>query len=269
VSTDQVQMREEVHKDYPLTIWELGSGPPLLFLHGAGGAANMFAGPKPAAFLTELAKSFRVIVTEHPGFGVKERPAWLDNIHDMAYFYLDFLETLGSEKVHVLGMSLGGWVALEMAVRNTRRMASLTAAGAAGLRLKGVKKEDIFLWTRDDFLLHMFRNPEAAKAFASHEPSPDQLKAMLRNNETLALLGWEPRMYDPDLHKWLHRIDVPTHIVWADDDVVMPAPYGEALNKMIRGSKLSVVPNTGHLLHLDEPQAFSATVQAFIQEQAA
>lgn len=269
MSTIQVDIKEQVRQDYALTTWELGAGPPLLFLHGAGGAANMFAGEQPAAFLVELAKSFRVIVPEHPGFGIKERPEWLDNIHDMAYFYLDYLDSLGAEPVHVVGQSLGGWIALEMAVRSTARMGSLTVAGAAGLRLKGVKKEDLFLWTRDDFVRHMFRNPEAAKAFAAHEPSPEQLKAILRNNETLALLAWEPRMYDPDLHKWLHRIDVPTHVVWAEDDVVMPQVYGETITKLVNGAKFSVVPGTGHLLHLDRPQAFSQTVQSFIMEQAA
>ena len=269
MSTSQVTVKEETHKGYALTTWELGAGPPLLFLHGAGGAANMFAGEQPAAFLVELAKSFRVIVPEHPGFGVKERPDWLDNIHDMAYFYLDYLKGLDLGGVHVVGQSLGGWIALEMAVRDTSDIASLTVAGAAGLRLKGIKKEDIFLWTRDDFVRHMFRNPEVAKAFAAHEPSPDQLKAMLRNNETLALLAWEPRMYDPNLDKWLHRIDVPTHVIWADDDVVMPRPYGEGITALVKGAKFSVVPKTGHLLHLDEPQAFSQAVQSFIMEQAA
>lgn len=267
--SDDVQMREVVQQDYALTLWELGKGPPLLFLHGAGGAGNMFYDDQPAAFLTELARSFRVIVPEHPGFGLKERPDWLDNIHDLAYFYLDFIENQKLQGVHVLGQSLGGWLALEMGVRSTKNMASLTVAGAAGLKLTGVKKEDIFLWSREDFPKHMFRNAEAAKAFASRQPTPEQLKAMLRNNETLALLAWEPRLYDPHLHKWLHRIDVPTHVVWAEDDVVMPKPYGEAIAKHIKGARLSVVPKTGHLLHLDEPQAFSRTVQAFIKEHAA
>jgi pimeloyl-ACP methyl ester carboxylesterase len=269
VSSDQVQVQQMVLKDYELTTWELGSGPPLLFLHGAGGAANMFAGETPAAFLLELAKSYRVIVPEHPGFGIKDRPDWLDNIHDLAYFYLDYMDVRGLNGVHLVGQSLGGWIALEIAVRNTARLASLTVAGAAGLKLKGVPKGDIFLWTREDFVRHMFRNPEAAKAFASREPTPEQLKALLRNNETLALLAWEPRMADPDLEKWLHRIKVPTHVIWAEDDDVLPQPYGEAIARLVSGAKFSVVPGTGHLLHLDRPKAFSEAVQGFIQEQAA
>ncbi len=269
MSNEQVQVQQMVLKDYELTTWELGAGPPVLFLHGAGGAANMFAGEQPAAFLLELAKSYRIIVPEHPGFGVKDRPDWLDNIHDLAYFYLDYLEAQGLSGVHLVGQSLGGWIALEIAVRNTSRLASLTVAGAAGLKLTGAPKGDLFMWTRDDFVRHMFRNPEAAKAFAAREPTPDQLRAILRNNETLALLAWEPRMNDPNLHKWLHRINVPTHVIWAEDDAVLPQAYGEAIARLVAGAKFSIVPGTGHLLHLDRPQAFSETVQTFIQEQAA
>src|SRR6201996_6032702 len=130
MSDGQVEISQTVLMGYELTVWELGSGPPLLFLHGAGGAANMFANGRVSAFLQELAKSFRVIVPEHPGFGTKERPDWLDNMHDLAYFYLDFLEIQNLRGAHVLGQSLGGWLALEMAVRSTKQMASLTVAGA-------------------------------------------------------------------------------------------------------------------------------------------
>jgi pimeloyl-ACP methyl ester carboxylesterase len=269
MSDGQVEISQTVLMGYELTVWELGAGPPLLFLHGAGGAANMFANGRVSAFLQELAKSFRVIVPEHPGFGTKERPDWLDNIHDLAYFYLDYLKLRGLEGVHLLGQSLGGWIALEIAVRNTSRLATLTVAGSAGIKVKGVQRADLFLWSRDDFIANMFRNPEAAAAFRALEPSPEQLKAILRNNETLALLAWEPRSVDPDLYKWLHRIDVPTHVVWADDDVVIPMAYGREIQRLIDGAAFSVVAKAGHLLHLDRPQEFSRTVQAFIEEHAA
>lgn len=264
----KAEVSETTVNGTPSTTWELGEGPPLVFLHGAGGAASMFAGEAPAAFLLELAKSYRVVVPEHPGFGVNERPGWLDDIHDLAYFYLDYLETRGLCGVHLLGQSLGGWIALEIAVRNTARLSSLTVAGAAGLKLSGVPKGDVFMWSREEFVRHMFRNPEAAQRFAAHEPTPEQFRVILRNNETFALLAWEPRLFDPHLHKWLHRIRVPTHVIWAEDDAVLPRAYGEAIAGLIPGARFSVVPGTGHLLHFDRPQAFSDTVRDFIGEQA-
>ena len=97
-----------------------GEGAPLLYLHGAGGA------PVVIEFMELLAERFEVMVPEHPGFGASEDPGWFDNIHDLAYYYLDALETLGLEDVHLVGNSLGGWIALEMAVRNTSRLNSLT-----------------------------------------------------------------------------------------------------------------------------------------------
>src|SRR5215475_13517236 len=97
-----------------------GSGPPLLFLHGAGGAGAWLP------VMQALAEKFDVIVPEHPGFGESDTPDWLDTIHDLAYFYLDFLEALDLRGVHLVGSSLGGWIAADPAVRNASRLASLT-----------------------------------------------------------------------------------------------------------------------------------------------
>ncbi len=104
---------------------EAGSGPTLLFLHGAGGADSALP------FLLPLTERFRVLVPDHPGFGRSDEPAWLEDVHDLAYAYLDFLETLQLERVHLLGTSLGGWVALEVAVRCSARLASLACGGNA------------------------------------------------------------------------------------------------------------------------------------------
>jgi pimeloyl-ACP methyl ester carboxylesterase len=253
---------------FEIPTWEGGAGPTLLYLHGAGGAGDMFAsGPSP--FLVELARSFRVLVPEHPGFGEHERPEWVDTIHDLAYFYLDYLEERGLGDVHLVGQSLGGWIALELAVRSTARLATLTVAGSAGIHVRGVPKGDVFLWSRDQFAQNMFRNPDAAQAFMARQMTPEQQRAALRNRETTALLAWEPRLFDPHLHKWLHRIKVPTHVIWAEDDRVLPKPYGDAIAAMIGGATLSVLPNCGHLAYLDRPDLFSAAIGGFITEKAA
>src|ERR1700736_3257019 len=109
-----------------------GAGSPLVVLHGASGANVL-------PFMQQLAQKFDVIAPEHPGFGESDTPDWLDNIHDLAYFYLDLLAALGLDRVHLVGISLGGWVAAELAVRDTGRLASLTLVGAAGLHVNGVK----------------------------------------------------------------------------------------------------------------------------------
>jgi pimeloyl-ACP methyl ester carboxylesterase len=251
-----------------IAVRSVGDGPPLLFLPGAGATADLFAGGAPAAFITELAKSYRVLVPEHPGFGDAERPGWVDNIHDMAYAYLDLLDALDLQGVHLVGQSLGGWMALELAVRNTRRLASLTVCGAAGVQVRGAPKGDLFLWNKADFAGNMFWDPKTAEAFLGGERTPQQVRTAMQGNETLALLAWEPRLVDPDLHKWLHRIDVPTHVIWAEDDRVLPQVYGQTIASLIAGARFTVIPNTRHLLHLDQPKAFSDAVDGFIRETA-
>ena len=107
-----------------------GSGPPLLFLHGASGA------PAILPFMEKLAQRFEVLVPEHPGYGLSDEPAWLDNIHDVAYFYLDFLKSLNLQKTILIGSSLGGWIAMEMAVRDTSRIKSLVLVSPAESRAR-------------------------------------------------------------------------------------------------------------------------------------
>src|SRR5215470_10542621 len=89
-----------------------GAGQPLVILHGASGAGTWLP------FMRSLADSYDVIVPEHPGFGVSDTPDWLDTIHDLAYFYLDFLAALDLDRVHLVGVSLGGWIAAEIAIRD-------------------------------------------------------------------------------------------------------------------------------------------------------
>ena len=91
-----------------------GKGPPLLFLHGAGGAGVWLP------FMAALSEHYDVIVPDHPGFGRSDTPEWLDALSDLAYFYLDFIEALDLDHVHLIGNSLGGWIAAEIAVRNTQ-----------------------------------------------------------------------------------------------------------------------------------------------------
>jgi pimeloyl-ACP methyl ester carboxylesterase len=244
-----------------IELWQGGAGPDLLYLHG-GGASDLFR-DSTAPFLVELARRFRVVVPEHPGFGHAERPAWLDNIHDLAYFYLDFLRERGARELHLLGHGIGGWIALELAVRSTARLSRLTVAGCAGIRVAGIARGDLFLWSPEQAAENLLQDPAARAhhlAMLGRDMSAEDRRESLRNRETLALLAWEPRLYDPDLEKWLHRIDVPTHVIWAQDDRLLSLPHGEAIAAAIPGTRLSVVPESRHLMQFDQPARFAALV---------
>src|SRR5438132_10483244 len=129
--------------------------PPLVFLHGGGHTGWM-------AFLEELSQRFAVFAPEHPGFGQSDDPPWLDEIPDLAYFHLDLLQALGLDRVHLMGTSLGGWVAAEMAVRSTARLQSLTLVGAVGITANGETIPDIFRMPVAENLRRFYADPQQA-----------------------------------------------------------------------------------------------------------
>src|SRR5687767_13690756 len=111
-----------------------GAGQPLVILHGASGPGTWLS------CLPELAGRHDVILPEHPGFGSSDTPDWLDNVGDLANFYLDFLDQDDLDNVDLVGFSLGGWIAAELAVRNTSRLASLTLVSSVGINVRGVER---------------------------------------------------------------------------------------------------------------------------------
>lgn len=240
-----------------------GKGPRLLFLHGASGA-----GPW-APFMERLAGRFDLIVPEHPGFGGSETPDWFDNIHDLAYFYIEFLRALDLRDVHLVGLSLGGWIAAEVAVRTTSRIASLTLMSSAGIKLRGVEQIDPFLRTDEERIRDFFVDQSLADAMIARVLTPENEDINLKNRHATARVSWQPRGHDPDLHKWLHLIDVPTLILWGDQDRLFPRPYAEAFGELIPGSKVVVFEECGHLPHIEKEDAFIAEVTRFITGVAA
>ena len=240
-----------------ITLKRGGQGPTLLYLHGAGGAGMV------DPFLQELASNYTVLIPEHPGFGGSDEPAWLDNIHDMAYFYLDFIDKLDVRGAHVVGASLGGWLAMEIAIRDASRFCAMTWMGPSGIHVKGLKKGDLFMWSPEERIKNLFHDQTIADRLLAIKPSPDMQEVLLKNIFTTARLGWEPRLYDPNLHKWLHRIELPTQIIWGEHDKILPAGYAPALAEMIAGSKFHIVPQCGHLPQVERPQEFLRLFREF------
>lgn len=241
-------------------IMRKGTGSPLLFLHGASGAAQWLP------FMEALAEKHEVFVPEHPGFGGSDTPEWLDNIGDLAYFYLDFIKQFGLSGLDLVGASLGGWLACEIAVRDTSALRSLTLVAPAGLRVVGLRKTDIFMLSPDDTIRHLFHDPRYVEQ-ALAEPPP--LDTTLKNRLGVAKLGWEPRLYNPHLHKWLHRIDVPTLVLWGREDRIIPQGYGKAFTDLIAHSHLRVIEECGHLPHVEKAGEMVSNVETFIEEIAA
>jgi pimeloyl-ACP methyl ester carboxylesterase len=235
-----------------------GQGAPLLFLHGGGGA------PIWLPFMERLSQRFDVIVPEHPGYGGSDTPEWLDNVGDLAYFYLDVIEAMGLAEIHLVGTSLGGWIAAEIAVRSCAKLATLTLSSAVGIHVKGVPKGDLFMWSREQLIRNLYHDPKLAEAILAQPASDEMLMAYAKNQLASAKLGWHPRLYNPHLRKWLHRISVPTLLVWGDDDKLVPLPHGPAYAALIPGARLHVIEQCGHVPHVERAEEFVKTVADFI-----
>ena len=234
-----------------------GAGRPLLYLHGMDGAAEF------PPILEELSRSYDVWLPQHPGFGHSAEPEWLDTIHDLAYFYLDFLEAMKLEQVHLVASSLGGWLALEMAVRSTARMRALTVIAPPGIYRAGLLRGDPFLWTAEERVRNVYLDQSIPDAQLAKRASPEDVEIAQKNFHTFARLAWEPRLFDPHLHKWLHRIQVPVQIVWGDSDRLLPPAYAEEFRKLLPHARVDLIERCGHNPHIEKPREFLARFAAF------
>jgi len=240
-----------------INLLRAGKGEPLLYLHGASGGGIW------QPFHDRLAERFDVLAPEHPGWGKSDTPDWLDTIGDLAYFYLDFLKQMDLRRVHLVGLSVGGWIAAEIAVRSTERLKSLTLVSAAGLFVKGVAQIDTFLQSDEARLRDFFHDQTLADKLIGQVLSPELADTALKNRFTTARLIWQPRGYNPHLHKWLHRIDVPTLLIWGASDKLLPPPFGQEYNRLIPGSRLVVLPECGHLPNIEKADRFVDEVSGF------
>jgi len=238
-----------------LHVFEAGDGEPVLFLHGAGGA-NWYP------LLEFLAQKRHVIAPEHPGFGRGKIPTWMMTVGDLAYFYLDVLEKLDLKGVHLVGHSLGGWTAAEIAIRNTSRLKSLSLLAPAGVRSPDVPFGDIFLWSPEEHARHSFYDPKLVEARIQQLASLDQ-DVVLQNRAAAARLGWNPRLNNPQLPYWLHRIDVPTLFIWGKEDAICPFACAELFMKPIKNAELYALAESGHALHTERPKEVAAKLDTF------
>jgi pimeloyl-ACP methyl ester carboxylesterase len=265
--SEEVAMRDEfVEVDRcRVRLQRHGKGPTLLFLHGANGPALW------TPFFDELAKRYHVIAPDHPTFGASGDAEWLEDIGDLAYFYLDFLKELQLQRVHLVGHSMGGWLAAEIAVRSTQRLATVTLMSAAGLRVPGESGVDIFMTPPLELVgQHIYADPKLGEAARTQAETaaPELIDAFIRNRTAAARICWHPRLNNPKLARWLHRIDVPAHLVWGDADRIIPPAHAKAYRGYIPGAKLTMIRNAGHVPQVERPKETLEAVAGFFQEHA-
>jgi len=235
-----------------------GRGAPLLVLHPEFGANRWFP------YHDALAARFQVFAPDHPGFGQSERPEWLEGIDDLVFHYIDLLDTLGLDRISVVGTSLGGWIAAELAVAHPERLARLVLVGAAGIKIDGVERFDVFLHPIEKTLQHLFHDPNRAAQLLPTEFGADVIVHAYGEAATLARLSWNPYLYNPKLQRRLRRVTVPTLVLWGADDRFLPPAYGEAYAQLIPGATLKMIPQCGHLVPMEQTEQFVNHVVEFL-----
>lgn len=249
-----------------LEVFERGNGRPLLFLHPGHPSGRL--DPK-APVLEALAAQARVIAPTHPGFGSTPAPRELTTIDDLAYLYLDLLDAIDLDDVVVVGVSLGGWIAAEMAVKSTERISVLVLADAVGIKPGNRETRDIAdIYAVTDKQLADLVWADPARMAASPKTLPESdLIAMARSRESTGRYAWSPYMHNPKLKGRLHRIRIPTLVLWGAEDRVVKADYGRSYAAAIAGARFKTIDGAGHLPHLEQPAAFARAVTDFLQTQ--
>jgi pimeloyl-ACP methyl ester carboxylesterase len=245
-----------------LEVLRRGSGRPLLVLHG------FHAIDPRAPFVDLLAAHAEVIAPSHPGFGHSPRPDDFDTVYDLVHLYLDVLDGLREEKVTLVGLSFGGWLAAEIAATCAHRLDRLVLVDALGIKVSDRETPDI---------LDVFNtSPKEVRRRSWHAPdrwapdfdamTDDELVVYHREWESLCLYGWRPYMYNPRLRRWLGRISVPTLVLWGEGDQVVTPAYGRAYAAAIPGARFEAVAGAGHHPHVEQPEPFVGRLVAFLEE---
>jgi len=186
-------------------------------------------------------------------------------------FYLDMLEQLDLRDVVLVGSSFGGWIAAEVAVRSTERIGKLVLVDALGIKVRGRDDRDIadiYAMTQAEVAKAFYHAPEKNRREVSKLPD-HTLQAMARSRETMCFFGWQPYMHNPTLKNWLHRIKIPTMVIWGRSDGVVSPDYGRAYSAEIPGAQFSLIEEAGHYPHLEQPEQFADTVSSFCDKGAA
>jgi pimeloyl-ACP methyl ester carboxylesterase len=237
-----------------------GKGEPLIYLHGGAGGGRWLPS------LEALSNDFSIYAPEHPGFGKSDDLKSIDNMTDLAFFYLDFMDLMKIESAVFVGSSLGGWLALEIAVIAPHRVKQLVLLDSAGLRVEGVKVPDQFIMDPDDVFNALFFDksiPERIKKMT--EGDAEAAEQGIRNRMMTAHLGWNPFFHNPKLRERMHRVTMPALVVWGEQDELFPVAYAYEFEKVLPNAKLAIIPNCGHLPAQEKVDDFAKAALSFLK----
>src|SRR3984885_12059966 len=231
-----------------LTVEERGDGRPFLVLHGGAGPQSV------AAFAQLLAEKDRnrVFTPTHPGFGGTPRPDELHSVAGLAALYVALLDDLGLEDVTVIGNSVGGWIAAEMALLASPRLRSIVLLDAVGIEVNGHPVADVSGLPVPQIQALSFHDPTPFRVDPATIPDAQKV-IMAANGAALAVYAGSPAMTDPTLLGRLSGIGIPTLVLWGESDQIVEPAYGQVYAAAIPEARFEVLPATGHMPQMETP----------------
>ncbi len=240
-----------------------GTGDPLLYIHGAGGLLGV------DPFLEELGKDFKVIAPHLPGYGESTGGELIDDVIDAALFYHELMDELGIDQAHIVGHSMGGMLAAEVAALDVSRARKLVLVGSAGFWLDENPIPDFFALDLSELGSYLFHDPKSAFAqmFLAVPEDMDQLADMyVERVKRLAVASkflWP--IPDRGLKKRAYRIAAPTLVLWGASDRLIPPVYAGEFTKHIKHATVQMIENAGHMLPYEQHDAFCKAVSGFLK----
>ena len=250
---DVAQSRRKVR------VFESGSGTPLLFLHSAGGLTE------DSPFIAALARRWHVFAPLLPGYGDSEGAESLRDMLGVTLHSFDLIEVLGLDRPILVGHSLGGMIAAEMAAVAPREVERLGLIAPAGLWLDDHPVPDLFSKLPHELPALLFHDPQFGERVLTAGADFDDPKFLeafiIRNTRQLAMAG---KLLFPiperGLAERLYRIRAKTVLVWGESDRVVPPAHGEAFRQAIAGAELIRIPAAGHMVIVEQPDAVVAAL---------
>lgn len=241
---------------------EGGSGRPLLMLHDELGFPGWMG------WNAALAGEHRFIVPLQPGFGHTPRVDWFKSVRDVAAFYARIVRESGLGPIDVVGFSMGGWIAAEMAAAAPELFERMVLVAPLGIRPAEGEILDFLAMTMRRHVVATVSNQdsEEAKALYGGGVSPEQYELFEAARAESSRLAWEPYMHDRTLPHRLGAVQgLQTLIVWGDKDQVVPRGCAEAYAKAIPGARLEVIAGSGHRPEIEDRERFVGFMSEFLE----
>jgi pimeloyl-ACP methyl ester carboxylesterase len=217
-----------------------GEGEPFVYFHGAGTSTGFDS-------LLPVAERFRLIVPYHPGYGASADDPTIDSIHDYVLHYLDLFDALAVDELVLAGLSMGGYLAAKFAIEHNRRVRRLVLGAPMGLRVREHPTVDVFSLPDEELLSYLTADMSIFEGKVPMPPTPEFLAEGYRESTSTARVFWA-RNYDLKLTKWLHRLTMPTLLLWGDQDRLVPVEQAPVWAEHIPSAEVRILPGVGHLM---------------------